>query len=519
MKRGVTGKNGLKPGFPPNTGVGWYSLSTGTWPGEHGSTNNTFHRVGEGNFNNSTSFATTGILQADHIGQAAERAGKTVVSMEWVGSRNLTPALQGPVVDFRTFIGVRGIALNYDLPGQPAGANAFGVQYQRIDLADAAGWTNVPASFSPAKQMSFTHNNAQIPGNGVWDVYIYDSTNNGTVDYDRVLIVNAADAKNGAMDVANLAQGEWADAKVTLATGTFAGRTAGFYAKLIDLTGDLSKVRIYFTSVQRANATYNALGPAGSTAFEEKLNRDFPTSTAADFAPMEAGIVDEDTYVEQGLAWKDAHWAYLEYILGPAPAGLGVKPDLALVGAPTTDEFQHQFTALVTKTDIDGKPNPYYDDLTNDNIPDGRVAVREGYIRSGVPGGRQHARARPRAGRPAGDDASSPPTTASRRSGTRSTSARCSSTSASRSASRAATAARPPTTRARRRRATRWRRSATPAARRRSTSTSPAATRRRATRRRCPPRTTRRFGTRSLRRSRTSTTRTFRVSSRSSSRS
>ena len=382
MKRGVTGKNGLKPGFPPNTGVGWYSLATGTWPGEHGSTNNTFHRVGEGNFNNSTSFATTGILQADTIGQAAERAGKTVVSMEWVGSRNLVPALQGPVVDFRTFIGVRGIALNYDLPGQPAGANAFGVQYQRIDLADAAGWTNVPASFSPAKQMSFTHNNAQIPGNGVWDVYIYDSTNNGTVDYDRVLIVNAANGKNGATAVATLAQGEWADAKVTLATGTFAGRTAGFYAKLIDLTGDLSKFRIYFTSVQRANATYNALGPAGSTAFEEKLNRDFPTSTAADFAPMEAGIVDEDTYVEQGLAWKDAHWAYLEYILGPAPAGLGVKPDLALVGAPTTDEFQHQFTALVTKTDIDGKPNPYYDDLTNDNIPDGRVAMREGYIRS-----------------------------------------------------------------------------------------------------------------------------------------
>ena len=164
MKQGVTGKNGLKQGFPPNTGVGWYTLSTGTWPGEHGSTNNTFHRIGEGNFNNSTSFATTGILQADHIGQAAERAGKTVVSMEWVGSRNLIPALQGPVVDFRTFIGGRGIVLNYDLPGQPAGANAFGVQYQRIDLADAAGWTNVPASFSPAKQTSFTHNNAQIAG-------------------------------------------------------------------------------------------------------------------------------------------------------------------------------------------------------------------------------------------------------------------------------------------------------------------------------------------------------------------
>ena len=382
MAQGLKGENGLLQGFPPNTGVGWYTLSTGTWPGEHGSTNNTFHRTGEGNFNNSTSFATTGILQADHIGQSAERSGKTVVSMEWVGTRNLVPALQGPVVDFRTFIGGRGIMLNYDLPGQPAGANAFGVQYQKVTLADAAGWTNVPASFSPAKQASFTHNNAQIAANGVWDVYIYDSTNDGTTNYDRVLIVSAANAKNGATAVANLAQGEWADAKLTLATGTFAGRTGGFYVKAIDLNADLSKFRLYFTSVQRANATYNALGPAGSTDFEEKLNRDFPTSTAADFAPMEAGIVDEDTYVEQGLMWKDAHWAYLQYILGPAPSGLGIKPDLLLVGSPTTDEFQHQFTGLVTPTDIDGNPNPYYDDLTNDDVPDGRVAIREGYIRS-----------------------------------------------------------------------------------------------------------------------------------------
>jgi 2',3'-cyclic-nucleotide 2'-phosphodiesterase (5'-nucleotidase family) len=134
--------------------------------------------------------------------------------------------------------------------------------------------------------------------------------------------------------------------------------------------------------VQRANATYNALGPAESTAFEEKLNSDFPTSTAADFAPMEAGIVDEDTYVEQGLMWKDAHWAYLEYILGPAPSGLGVKPDLLLVGNPVTDEFSHQFLGLITPTDIDGNPNPYYDDVTNDDVPDGRLAEREGYIRA-----------------------------------------------------------------------------------------------------------------------------------------
>jgi 2',3'-cyclic-nucleotide 2'-phosphodiesterase (5'-nucleotidase family)/predicted AlkP superfamily phosphohydrolase/phosphomutase len=376
MAAGLKGQNGLLQGFPPNTGVGWYTLSTGTWPGEHGSTNNTFHRTGETNFNNSTSFAATGVLQADHIAQSAERAGKTVVSMEWVGSRGLVPALQGPVVDFRSFFGGRGIVLNYDIPGQTS--SAFGVQYQQRALADATGWTGVPASHSPAKETFFTHNDTRIPGGGAWDVYIYDSTNDGTTNYDRALVVNRSAAKAAGPDSPTLARGQWADEKVTLASGPLAGRTAGFYMKLVDLEPDLSKFRLYFTSVQRANASYNALGVTGSADFEETLNRDFPTSTAADFAPLEAGIVDEDTYVEQGLMWKDAHWAYLEYIV----EGLGVNPDLMLVGTPVTDEFQHQFMGLVTPTDMDGNANPFYDDVTNDDVPDGRIAAREGYIRS-----------------------------------------------------------------------------------------------------------------------------------------
>ena len=356
MDDGLKGRNGLLQAFPPNTGVGWASLATGAWPSSHGSTNNTFHRTGETNFNNSTSFATTGILQADTIAQAAERAGKKVVAMEWVAARGYTPALQGPVVDFRSFFGGRGITLNFDIPGQTAAA--FGVQYQQKELAPAVGWTNVPTSFSPAKQTSFTQNNSLIPGNGVWDVYVFDSTNDSTVNYDRVLVVNASNSKNGSTAVATLAQGQWADAKVTLLPvpppNPIPARAAGFYMKLIDLSADSERFRLYFTSVQRANATYNALGTAGSLAFEETLNRDFPTSTAADFAPLEAGIVDEDTYIEQGLMWKDAHWEYLKYII----TTLGVKPDLLMVGTPVTDEFQHQFMGLITPKAIDGRNQP-----------------------------------------------------------------------------------------------------------------------------------------------------------------
>jgi 2',3'-cyclic-nucleotide 2'-phosphodiesterase (5'-nucleotidase family)/predicted AlkP superfamily phosphohydrolase/phosphomutase len=385
MREGVTGDNGLKQAFPPNTGVGWHTLASGTWPSEHGSTNNTYHRVGEGNFNNRTSFATTGTLQADMLAQSAERAGKTVVSVEWVGARNYVPALQGPVVDFRTFFSNRGILLNYDLPGQPEGANRFGVSYQRVDLDPAAGWTNVPASFSPAKQETLKLTNTAFPpGDNLdrfYDLYIYDSTNDSTTNYDHVLVVPSTASKNGAARVADLTQGNWADVKVTLVGGR-AGQTAGFYLKAIDLTPTLDKFRIYFTSIARSNATYNGCtyAPDCSTplGFEETLNHDFPSSTAADFAPLEAHIVDEDTYVEQGLKWSDAHWAYLRFIF----EDLGVDADFLQIGNPVTDEFSHQFMALYTRRDIDGDPNPYFDDVENDDIPDGRVAIREGYVKA-----------------------------------------------------------------------------------------------------------------------------------------
>ena len=100
MASGVRGDNGMVQAFPPNTGVGWYTMATGTYPGEHGSTNNTFFRQGEPNFNNRTSLGNS-ILQADTLQQAAERAGKKVASVEWVGSR--THNLLGPVIDFRNF--------------------------------------------------------------------------------------------------------------------------------------------------------------------------------------------------------------------------------------------------------------------------------------------------------------------------------------------------------------------------------------------------------------------------------
>ncbi len=395
IQAGVIGANGMVQAFPPNTGVGWYTLATGTYPGEHGSINNTFHRVGEGNFNNRTSFSAAGVLQADTLAAAAERAGKKVAQVEWVGGANA--GIAGPTVDFTNFFSTRGVLAAPVNPTEQAGAAAFGISYQVATFAAATGWSNVPAGdpAAPAQQTLLTVATtfgAQNPTR-LYDVYVYDSVVDGTAAYDRAILVRSAAAKDGNQKSVDLAVGDFKEIKLTGADGLIgarAGQTAGFYTKLISLAPDLSSFKIYFTSVERVIATCstaacNALpaGGAGESRLEKYIAENFPTAVSADFAPLEARIIDEATYVQQGRDLEKAYGdAVLNYILGT----LQPDTDLAFVGFPVTDEFQHQFMGLITPTDIDGAPNPYYDDLEGNGTPDGLVAVREGYIRSAYAG-------------------------------------------------------------------------------------------------------------------------------------
>jgi 2',3'-cyclic-nucleotide 2'-phosphodiesterase (5'-nucleotidase family) len=391
MASGVRGDNGMLPGFPPNTGVGWYTMMTGAWPSEHGSTNNTYHRTGEGNFNNRTSFSALGSLQADTLAAAAERAGKKVAQLDWVGGAN--SGIAGPTVDFVNFFSGRGVLASPVNSTEQAGAAAFGISYLVASFAPALGWTNVPAGdpAAPAQQTSLTVATtfaAQNPTR-VYDIYLYDSVVDGTAAYDHAILVRSAAAKDGNQ-VANvggaLGVGDFKEIKLRGADGligTRAGQSAGFYTKLIDLqttAGSISKFKIYFTSVERVIATCATAACAalpGGT-LENYLADTFPTYIAGDFAPLEARIIDEDTYVFQG---RELHNAYADattsFILGT----LQPDTDVAFVGFPTTDEISHQFMALVTPTDIDGNPNPYFDDLEGNGTPDGLIAKREGYIR------------------------------------------------------------------------------------------------------------------------------------------
>ena len=357
----------------------------GTYPGEHGSTNNTFHRIGEGNFNNRTSALSVAILQTDTLQQAAERAGKTVASVEWMGSRNLVPPLQGPIVDYRTLSPTAGFWSIMTFRANPAGPMLSACHTRGLIWILLPDGTNVPPSYSPAMEEQVKLTNTASPSSEnldrFYDLYIYDSIDDGAISYDRVLFVPSTAGKDAAARVADLRSGQWANVKVTL-TGGRGGQTAGFYIKALDITPDLSKFRVYFTSLVRTNASYNGCTYSAACAsplgFEEELNSMFSSSISADYSPLEGRIIDEDTYVEQARMGKDAYSSYMNYIFKT----LGVLPDLLMTGNFLPDEIQHQFLALVTPKDMDGLLNPYYDDADSDGVLDGRTVVREGYIRS-----------------------------------------------------------------------------------------------------------------------------------------
>ena len=389
LKKGSSASGGgLLTQAPPNTGAGWYSLATGAWPGVHGSTNNTFHVNGQP-FGNSTSAFNAGVPQAESIGQSAERGGKKVVQFEYAGGAET--AIQGPTVDFRTFHSGRGVATNYISPNDAENfVAAFGVQFDHpagfagqaafpgAAPAAAIGWTNTPQSFSPAKEMRLRVLDFGVDKYGL-NVYLFDSTDDGRVNYDKVLF---SPTKDGSNSVGTLGQGEWADVKVKISGGALDGKTAGFLVKVETLTADLSQVRLFHTSVARAIASWPTWpGEPGFTgAFDEYLAQTFPSSTAADFAVLESGVVSEETYVEQGLKWETFATPVLTYITQ------AYQPDLALVGYPTTDEFQHQFLGLTVPKLPNGAPNPAYDDVQVNGTPDGRVAQRTEFIRSAYRG-------------------------------------------------------------------------------------------------------------------------------------
>jgi hypothetical protein len=202
-QNGAQARGGHLTEAPPNTGAGWYRSPPARGRAS-GSTNNTFHINGSSFALGTSSFAP-GILKAENLAQSAERGGLKVAQVEWAGGANAT--IQGPTIDFQSFFSGRGVATNYVSPADiAANVAAFGVQYDHpagfagqapfpgAAPTAATGWTGaLPATFSAAMEMHLRVLDFGTDKYGL-NAWIFDSTNDGTTNYDKVLFSRTKDA-------------------------------------------------------------------------------------------------------------------------------------------------------------------------------------------------------------------------------------------------------------------------------------------------------------------------------------
>jgi hypothetical protein len=326
--KGVQGDHGMIPNVVANSAPGWVTLATGAEPASHGITNNTFHD----NTLPFTPFGVSGFNPANNraqtIAETADAAGKRVAVLGWVAfdpASIPTNVTDDVVIEyFPDWLTGRGIIANFDVPLQWTNIlslNAF-LTSTKVTLAAATGWTNVPASYSPAFETTF------VSSPLTFNVYLYDSTNDHRTNYNKVLV---SPSKDGTAKVAVLGRGDWSRS----IPATVGGLAGGFYVKVIDLTPDLSKFRLYFTPVTRVRAY-----PA---SLEDELVARFDAIPPDDFSPYIIGLVDARTHAEQAVRAAEVPGLQLyPFILER------YRPDLALVGAQVTDAIQHRFLGLAT---------------------------------------------------------------------------------------------------------------------------------------------------------------------------
>jgi predicted AlkP superfamily pyrophosphatase or phosphodiesterase len=372
LATGAEADGGMIPNVPANSGPGWAALITGASPAVNGVTNNTFHDNTQPVSPWGVSAWTAGMNQAETILDAAEDAGLTVMSLG-VQTFDTASIPTGVVMDsYPDWSTGRGIVANYEVPLQWTDLLATGPYLSNtvVEFAEAEGWTNAPDSFSPAQEAPL----AMLAFSGTpvdYLLYIFDSTDDGTTNYDRVMVAPGKDAAEGT---AIVGVGEWSE-DIPATVDDVAG---GFYVKLLELAPDLSQFRLYFTPVTRARAWPESV--------EEDVVANFDAIKPIDYSPYILGMIDAETFVEQQIDNAELLGQEIyPYLIRT------YEPDLVLAGSEATDAIQHRFLSLAIEggDQYDAENGPTYygyleaayratDDFVRalwDEMPDAHVFV------------------------------------------------------------------------------------------------------------------------------------------------
>ena len=197
------------PVYPSHTPVNFATLLTGTLPTKHGVADGPMHVEGKPLNKVSVGGFSSVAKWLEPVWLTLENAGKDVFLLSVPGST--PPELQkGTTVRGRWGgWGADFHATNFDeknplqyQQGRNARLFTFGPPLAEYVGSSEAGddWSNPPESFSPAKEAELTHYGATVYA------YMYDTTDNGVVDYDRV-----AFSLDRITVFAEVADGKWSD--------------------------------------------------------------------------------------------------------------------------------------------------------------------------------------------------------------------------------------------------------------------------------------------------------------------
>ena len=291
IERGVWAKNCLAP-LPTITPPNWTTIATGAWCGTHGITD--FHAHVPGDPLNEVHKAfLIDEGKAEHIWNAAARAGKSAIVVNWpstwppqlkngyqIGGYGLAPTdwqIRGPKGRSFGLIAVDALVSNEDY-----------LYASKAEFARANGWEGVehsPRALEATVAMDFRRPRDPLEP-VTWHVLIDASDG---VKYDTCLVAKSK-SKSGLY--ARLRVGEWSP-NIPETFGTAIGpQDTVFRLKLVELAPDASAFRLY------------VLGPCAlhgwgypATIEDEIKSEGTPIGKAA-WEGMALGWVDEKTVVE-----------------------------------------------------------------------------------------------------------------------------------------------------------------------------------------------------------------------------
>ena len=304
LKRGAhASDNGLLTQAPPNTGAGWFTLTHRRLAGRARLDQQHVPHQRRGlRATRPAAFSTPSILQAETLAQAAERGGKKVAQIEWAGGRSGSingPDARLPQLPLRPRRGdqlhraagqpaVRrpASALQFDHPAGFAGSRR-----SRRRPRDATGWTNVPRSYSPAKEMRLRvlDGNPAVDKYGL-NAYIYDCQERPQDALrPRALQPHQGRRRQGRRPRGRrVGRREGQDhRRATRSTA----RPARSWSRSSGSTRT-SPTSACSTRRSRARSRSGRTGPASPASparFEDYVAEKFPSSQAGDFAVLESG--------------------------------------------------------------------------------------------------------------------------------------------------------------------------------------------------------------------------------------